>query len=181
MQLENSHDLAITIKKYQEIIFAKTAILFSASCQISAIISNQNKIITDSLANFGKNLGILFQIIDDILDYSGDKNIMGKKIGDDFFEAKVTLPIIYSYQNANDSDKELICQKFQYNLENNNKNHQDFDDILKLINQYHGIDLSILLAKKYYQLAKDDLKIFSDNPYYSDFISILDYSLQRIS
>ena len=89
------------IEKYLEIINSKTAVLFSASTEVAGIINLGSYEEIDSLKIFGKNLGIIFQIVDDILDYIGDENSIGKQLGDDFFEGKITLPIIITIIEAN--------------------------------------------------------------------------------
>jgi octaprenyl-diphosphate synthase len=180
MQLENSHDLAITIEKYQEIIYAKTAILFSASTQVGGIIADASNLQIQSLKNFGKNLGMVFQIVDDILDYGSKEEVLGKDLGNDFFEGKVTLPIIYLLQNVNHPQKEFIKKKFIDNLQNNLKNNDDFQEILQLVEQYKSLDFCKNMAQEFASKAKQDLKIFADSQYYQDLISILDYSLKRL-
>lgn len=181
MQLENSSDLSITIDKYFEIIFCKTAVLFSASCEVAGVIGEVKDFELLALKNFGKNLGIVFQIVDDILDYSSNQKNLGKEIGNDFFEGKVTLPMIYTFQNANNVEKEFIKKKFAENLQNKEKNHQDFMQILDLINKYNAIQYCKDMAFEYCDNAQQDLLIFEDSPYYQDLTDILNYSLERIS
>ena len=180
MQLENSHDLSISLKKYQEIIFSKTAILFSASCEVSGLISKVSSLELQALRDYGKNLGMIFQIVDDILDYNANQKNFGKDIGDDFFEGKVTLPIIFLYQSANNIDKEFIKKKFIENIQNKNRNIQEFNEILKLINQYQSLDFCKNLANEFGIQAKKDLDIFRNNPFYQELISIIDFSLNRL-
>ena len=180
MQLENSHNLAITTEKYLEIIYAKTAILFSASSQVGGIIADGSNLQIQALKNFGKNLGMVFQIVDDILDYSSQQEVLGKDLGNDFFEGKVTLPIIYLLQNVNNAQKEFIKKKFVDNLQNNLKNHDDFKEILQLVEQYKALEFCKNMAQEFASNAKQDLKIFADSQYYRDLISILEYSLKRL-
>ncbi len=180
MQLENSHDIEITLAKYQEIIFSKTAILFSASTEVGAIIAEASNLKIEALKNFGKNLGMVFQIVDDILDYSAKEQELGKDLGNDFFEGKVTLPIIYLFQNANNAQKEFIKNKFVENLQSNSKNKDDFAQILQLINQYQAIDFCKNIAYEYAVEAKRNLEIFADNACYHDLLAILNYSLKRV-
>ena len=180
MQLESSHDLSITIDKYQEIIYAKTAILFSASTEVGGIIAEANNMQLQALKDFGKNLGMVFQIVDDILDYCSKEEVIGKDLGNDFFEGKVTLPIIYLLSNANHAQKEFIKKKFIDNLQNNIRNKDDFKEILQLIEQYKALDFCKKIAQEFSFQAKQNLKIFADSEYYQDLVSILDYSLKRL-
>ncbi len=180
MQLESSHDLSITIDKYQEIIYAKTAILFSASTEVGGIIAEANNMQLQALKDFGKNLGMVFQIVDDILDYCSKEEVIGKDLGNDFFEGKVTLPIIYLLSNANHAQKEFIKKKFIDNLQNNIRNKDDFKEILQLIEQYKALDFCKKIAQEFSFQAKQNLKIFADSEHYQDLVSILDYSLKRL-
>ena len=181
LQLQNSHNLNISIEKYFEIIFGKTAVLFSACTEVGALISNVSHEKITAMKNLGKNLGMIFQIIDDILDYSADQKTLGKDIGNDFFEGKVTLPIIKTYQKADLQEKKFIEETFSNNMLDNNKNFDDFVKILALINKYQALDDCFKIANELAILAKNDLKIFTNNIYSSQLNIIIDYSLQRIS
>ena len=180
MQLQNSNDINLSSEKYLEIIFGKTAILFSAACEVGALLNDRGDDKILALRNFGKNLGTIFQIVDDMLDYSSSEEILGKDSGNDFFEGKVTLPIILTYQNASTEDKAIIANLFEENLLKNDKNPDDFDKIIKLITKYHGLEESKNLALKYRDFALNDLQIFKDSSAKENLIEILEYSLARI-
>jgi len=180
LQLQNSTNINLSSEQYFEIIFGKTAVLFSACCEVGALINNRPEAEILALRNFGKNLGLVFQITDDILDYSSDSQTLGKEIGDDFFEAKVTLPIIKTYQHANNDDKKLINDIFQHNLISSEKNFDNFAKILDLINKYHGIELAKEMASDLVAQAQNNLKIFGENSYKDHLLSILEYSHHRI-
>lgn len=179
MQLENSSDVKISLKTYFEIIFGKTAALFSAACEASALNCNQSEEKTVALKNFGKDLGILFQIVDDILDYAPNSKI-DKNIGDDFFEGKVTLPIIKTYESASDPDKKTIENLFLQNLESKENKQENLDEILQLIKKYQGIEKSYDLAMKYQESAKNSLAIFPDSIYKNYMLEILNYCISRL-
>lgn len=180
MQLQNSSDVKLSKEKYLEIIFGKTAVLFSAACECGALINKRHDAEITALGNFGKNLGIIFQIADDILDYSSHKKILGKDIGNDFFEGKVTLPIILTYENADESEKKLILELFEKNLLSSQKNQIDFDRILALIKKHDGLQATKRIALEYRDLALKDLEIFPESQARHDLATILDYSLARI-
>lgn len=179
MQLENSSDVALSQEKYLEIIFGKTAVLFSAACEAGALISNVSDEQIIALRDFGKNLGTLFQIVDDMLDYSAEQKTLGKEVGADFFEGKVTLPIILIYQKAAEEDRKFISEIFFKNLHGDEKNSDDFAKIMTLMEKYRGFEASKEVALRHYLNALKNLQNFADSSAKQDLISILDYSLTR--
>lgn len=180
MQLENSSDVALSEEKYFEIIFGKTAVLFSAACESGALINNRTETEISALRDFGKNLGIIFQIVDDLLDYSSKEEVLGKDLGNDFYEGKVTLPIILTYKKADEADKKFIQETFEKNLLTPEKNQKDFAHILALMEKYHGLEEAKNKASNYKSSALKNLEIFPDSPAKQDLITILEYSLARI-
>lgn len=180
MQLENSSDVALTKEKYLEIIYGKTAVLFAAACESGALISDALEAEVKALREFGKNLGIIFQIVDDVLDYSSQEQVLGKDVGNDFFEGKVTLPIILTYKAASETEKKFIEETFTKNLLTTKRSQKDFEEILNLMSNHDGLEASKNLASTYRELALKDLDIFSDSSFKQDLIAILDYSLARI-
>jgi octaprenyl-diphosphate synthase len=180
MQLQNSNDIELSQEKYSEIIFGKTAVLFSAACEVGALINDRENSEILALRNFGKNLGTIFQIIDDMLDYSASEQVLGKDAGNDFFEGKVTLPIILTNQKASAEDRKIISEIFENNLMAAEKNPADFTKILELIEKYQGLEESKNLALNYRNLALGDLEIFPDSKEKDDLILVLEYSLARI-
>jgi len=180
LQLQNSTNIDLTEDKYFEIIFGKTAVLFSACCEVGALLNNRPKDEIEALRLFGKYLGMVFQIVDDILDYSSDESTLGKDIGNDFFEGKVTLPIIKTYQKADFANKKLINDMFANNFQQSEKNQNDFIKICDLINKFDGINEAKKSAKSLANQALEQLNIFPDNVYKNYLSTILEYSLQRI-
>jgi octaprenyl-diphosphate synthase len=178
--LQNSNDIALTQEKYLEIIFGKTAVLFSAACEVGALINNRPDHEIKALREFGANLGVIFQIVDDMLDYNSKEEVLGKDLGNDFFEGKVTLPIIFTYQKADESDKKLIKDLFEKNFMTPNKNQDDFQKILALIEKYKGLEASKNMALQQQELAIKNLEIFPDSQAKQDLILILKYSSARI-
>ncbi len=181
LQLQNSSNIEITEEQYFEIIYGKTGALFSACCEVGGILAELSENKVNALRNFGKNLGMLFQIIDDILDYSSSQWVIGKDLGNDFFEGKVTLPIIKTYQNCDLATKKLIKDFFSFNYQNNEKNYQNFEKILEIMNDCNGLKMAKEKALLLYLQAKNNLEVFEDNIYKNHLITILDYSLNRIS
>jgi len=179
MQLMNSRDIKISQEKYLEIIACKTAILFSASTKIGAIITNSSDERRRALADFGNNLGIAFQIMDDVLDYNAAVNQFGKENGSDFYEGKITLPIILAYQKANEIDKARIKEIFANNLIVSENKQELFSAMVVLINKYNAINDSIIIASTYKNLAQNNLKIFTNSPEKSMLLDIVDYAISR--
>jgi len=180
LQLQNSTNIDLTEDKYFEIIFGKTAVLFSACCEVGALLNNRSPKEIEALRLFGKYLGMVFQIVDDILDYSSDESTLGKDIGNDFFEGKVTLPIIKTYHKADFDNKKLISDMFANNFQQSAKNQKDFTKICELINKFDGINEAKNVAKSLSNQAIEQLNIFPDNVYKNYLSTILEYSLQRI-
>ena len=180
LQLQNSSDIELTIDKYLEIIFGKTAVLFSAACEVGALVNNRPQPEVTALREFGRNLGIIFQIVDDMLDYSSKEEVLGKDLGNDFYEGKVTLPIILTYQKADGADKKIIADLFVKNFMTADKNSDDFKKILQLIEKYNGLEAAKNLALQRQEMAIENLKIFPNSKAKQDLILILKYSSARI-
>ena len=123
---------------YLKIISSKTAVLFSAATKVGAILAERNNKEKEALEFYGKNLGLTFQIADDTLDYNSNINLFGTSTGNDFYEGKITLPIILLFQQANDSEKKQLENIFNKNIRSEN----DFSDVLKLISKYKIISQS---------------------------------------
>lgn len=180
MQLENSSDLNITQEKYFEIIFGKTAVLFSSAAQVGALMHNKEESQIEALREFGKNLGIIFQIVDDLLDYSSKEQTLGKDLGNDFFEGKVTLPIILAYQSADVEDKKIMEELFSKNLMSGEQEPEDLAKILDLLEKYQSLEASKNITLSHQNKALENLKLFPNCQAKQDLIDILDYSVSRI-
>ncbi len=179
MQLENSNNIEISQEKYLEIIFGKTAVLFSAATECGALINNSAEPQVLALKEFGKNLGIVFQIIDDVLDYQAQEKDLGKDIGNDFFEGKITLPIILAYKNADEKDKKIIKNLLEENLMASQKDQNKFLQIMDLLSKHKGFEQSLQLAKNYQEAAIKNLSIFADSIHKQHLLEILHYSFNR--
>ena len=107
LQLETSNNTETTEDAYLEVITAKTAALFAAACRIGAVVANRPKAEETALESFGKNLGIAFQLVDDALDYSARQATLGKSIGDDFREGKITLPLVLAFRRGSEEERQF--------------------------------------------------------------------------
>jgi octaprenyl-diphosphate synthase len=180
MQLENSSDIHLSKEKYFDIIFGKTAVLFSASCEAPALINGGSSEEINALREFGKNLGNIFQILDDVLDYSATEEVLGKDVGNDFFEGKVTLPIILTLEKASENDRKIITDLFAKNLMQAQRNFDDFKTILQIIEKYNGLEMAKNLARQQHQMAIKNLEIFANSAAKENLITVLEYSAARI-
>lgn len=181
LQLQNSHNIQISTDKYFEIIFGKTAVLFSACCEVGALINNLPNQQIKNLRDFGKNIGMIFQIVDDILDYSSNQETLGKDLGNDFFEGKITLPIIKTFQSANLQEQQFISETFATNLLQSQKDLISFEKVLAIIKKYDGLNQCNELASQIAVQATKNLSFFENNIFKKQMLDILEYLLHRIS
>lgn len=175
-QLSSITNLNLQQDSYLSVIKAKTAELFAAACEVGAVIANSSIGEQESMYQFGLNLGIAFQIIDDILDYKSKKEDMGKNVGDDFKEAKVTLPIILAYERSNQQEK-IFWQKA---FSNNICFEQDFPLALDLFSKYNILDECSLIAKSYTYKAEQMLDKAPNHEIKSLLIELLKFSVERV-
>tara|TARA_B100000700_G_scaffold331208_1_gene462292 strand:+ start:3450 stop:4469 length:1020 start_codon:yes stop_codon:yes gene_type:complete len=175
MQLIASDNIKTTEDQYMNIIEAKTAELFSTACVVGALITESNEEEINALISFGKNLGIAFQLKDDALDYSGDKETLGKNIGGDFLEGKVTLPIILAYRRGESSEREFLENSF-----NNKIRNKDLLKIaIKIIKQHNTIEDTLSKANQHGRIAKDALAIFPETEFKEALMRLVDFSIIR--
>ena len=175
LQLVATNNINIKKSDYIRIIESKTAALFSSACEVGGIISNSPSEINKSLFSFGKNLGTSFQLIDDALDYSGSTENLGKNIGDDFYDGKITLPIIISFEEADENEKYIWKDIFQKKI----RNEKDLLIAKNLIEKHKSIEKTLDLANKYGDDAKKDLSVFNESPIKKALVNLVDFSLVR--
>jgi len=175
LQLEYKGEIDIIEETYLNIINSKTASLFAAAAKVGACISERNKKEKDALESYGKNLGLAFQIADDALDYYSTKTIFGKEIGKDFFEGKVTLPIIFLCQKASKNEK-LYLQKI---FKKKNRSKLDFIEIKNLIEKYDSINSCFKRAEHFINISYNALNIFKPSREKTVLQNLTSYSLER--
>jgi octaprenyl-diphosphate synthase len=175
MQLAATSNLNLNEDQYIDIISSKTAELFAASCQIGAVVAKKQEQEEQYLRNFGNYLGIAFQMIDDALDYSAKEKDLGKSIGDDFKEGKITLPLIITFSKCNDQEKQF----FKRTIQDLNQQADDFEQAIDLINKYNAFDYVINSSKNYIAKAKDQLNFFPTSEAKSILLDILQFSIAR--
>jgi len=175
LQLQHKGEIDMLEETYLKIIYSKTAALFSAATKVGAILSKKNNKEKEALEFYGKNLGLTFQIADDTLDYNSKINLFGKKIGNDFYEGKITLPIILLYQQANYTEKKQLENIFKQDV----RSADDLSIILKLISKYKIISRCYKKAEHFINLASNSLSIFKDSEEKKKLENLVVFSLER--
>ena len=160
LQLTNIKNINMDLKTYFKIIEGKTAELFSAACETGAMIATSNLNQIKSFKSYGKSIGICFQLIDDYLDYKGDKKIMGKLIGNDFFNSKLTYPIIITLNEGTYSEKEKIENLFK----KKQKTQNDLKLILEILDNNDALKKTKTEAIKWSKKAKEEIQKIPQNP-----------------
>jgi len=174
-QLEYKGEIDILEEKYFNIINSKTAALFAAATRVGACITNKSKKEKDALESYGRNLGLAFQIADDALDYYSTKTIFGKEIGKDFYEGKVTLPIIFLCQKANSKEKIFLEKIFR----KRNRSKLEFNETQNLIKKYGSIDSCFKRAEHFINISYNALNIFDPSKEKSILQNLTSFSLER--
>ena len=175
LQLQHKGEVDMLEETYLKIISAKTAELFAASTKVGAILSNMQTKEKEALEFYGRNLGLTFQIADDTLDYNSEIKLFGKKIGQDFYEGKITLPIILLFQKADNQEREKMKDIFSKSLRNEN----DLDYTLSLIKKYEIIKACYQKAQHYINLASNSLSVFKDSNEKNILENLTSFSLSR--
>ena len=171
-QLANAGNAEVSEDIYLQVIYRKTAKLFEAASEAGALLTDADR---TAMASYGKHLGMAFQIADDVLDYLGDVELIGKNVGDDLAEGKMTLPLIYARNHTEGADRALICDAI------NNKSAKNFSAIVNLVRESGGIDYSMKCAQAEAHLAKQALEGLSGSPFVAAMNELADFSVSRLS
>ena len=175
LQLQHQGEVDMLEETYLKIISAKTAELFAAATKVGAILSDVTSKEKEALEFYGRNLGLTFQIADDTLDYNSESKLFGKKIGKDFYEGKITLPIILLFQKASNQEKEKLKEIFMRDY----RDESDLNFSLSLIKKYDVIKACYKKAEHYINLASNSLSLFSDCEEKSILEGLTSFSLTR--
>ncbi len=175
MQLVTTNDTETGETAYLEVIKAKTAKLFSAACRIGAVVADRPRIDEEALETFGMNLGIAFQMIDDVLDYSAKQATLGKSVGDDFKEGKITLPVILAFRRGDEEERTF----WRRTLEDLEQKEGDLEHALHLMVKHKALEDTVERARHYGTIARDALAIFDDGAEKSAFNELIDFCLER--
>ena len=174
-QLMRKGDINLTEAEYKEVIRRKTAMLFEAACRVSAIIADATEEQETALSEYGYNLGIAFQMADDLFDYTLQTSEFGKEVGADLREGKLTLPVIYALKQAPSGDRDIMINIIQ----NQDFSEADFETLTDLLKKYDGLRYTHDTAASYIDTAKKALTVFDPSATKDTMLDIADYVLKR--
>jgi len=175
LQLVNQHNVSATELDYMKVIHNKTAILFAAACSAAAILANADATVQEKLHTFGLEVGMAFQLIDDVLDYSAKQAELGKTVGDDFKEGKVTLPIILAWSRGNEEEREF----WRRTIERLEQNEGDQDHAFEIMAKHNTLNDTVDRARHYGSMARDALGIFPDSDVKDSLLELVDFCIRR--
>jgi octaprenyl-diphosphate synthase len=181
-QLINAGDSELSEDTYFAVIHKKTAVLFEAACETTAVIGDGDKTLQAQLKSYGYHLGMAFQLIDDALDYTGSSEALGKNVGDDLAEGKPTLPLIYAMEKGSSSESQLIADTLRATSDNDRNAPVDPDtlkQIISIIQKTGAITYTYGKAEDHVSQAKAALSLLPESPYKSELINLADFSLER--
>ena len=175
MQLSAAKNTATTEDEYLAVIRAKTASLFSAACEVGPVIGGKGKSERAAFRSYGTNLGLAFQLIDDALDYGGNSAQLGKQVGDDFREGKITLPVVLAYRRGSDADRAF----WKRVLEQDDIRDGDLEHAVTLMESHDAIVDTVERARHYGAVARDALAPFPDGPHKTALLQVVDFCIER--
>jgi octaprenyl-diphosphate synthase len=174
-QLATQNDLSTSEQQYLDVIRGKTAALFAAASQVGAIVAGRPEDEETALADYGANLGIAFQLVDDALDYAADQATLGKSVGDDFREGKVTLPVLVAYHAAEGDDRHF----WRRTIEDSIQTDGDLERAMGLIDGTRAIEGTLDRARRFAASAQAALRFFPPSPIRQSLHDIVDYTISR--
>ena len=161
--------------EYLEIISRKTAVLIQGACRVGALLAEATEDVAESLSEYGLNLGLAFQMTDDLLDYTADASVLGKELGADLREGKLTLPVIHTLAKA--PAHEVV--RMEKIIKNSDFSVQEFETLIEMMNQYDGINYTWNLASEKVKTAKTALSVFQPSETKELLSDIADYAVNR--
>lgn len=177
LQLSVAKNMETTEDDYLSVIRAKTAALFAAAAEVGPIIAGNDKSARSALRSYGMNLGLAFQLVDDALDYGGKAADLGKNVGDDFREGKITLPVILSYRRGTPEDRAF----WKTAIENGQSSDENLQQALGLIAKYNGLADTIARAKHYGAIARDALSPLPASAHKAALMEVIDFCIERVN
>jgi octaprenyl-diphosphate synthase len=175
MQLAAAKNTATTEDEYLSVIRCKTAELFAAACEVGPALARRPKAEQAACRSFGMNLGIAFQLVDDALDYGGKAAKLGKNVGDDFREGKITLPVVLSFRRGNDSERAFWTRT----LEKNEVGDNDLESAIGLMAKHRALEDTIKRAHHYGAMAKDALALFPTSAFKQALEEAVEFCIAR--
>ena len=174
-QLTAQRQIGLGEDRYLDIIAAKTAVLFSAACKIAAVVAERDEAVEKALDTYGRNLGIAFQLVDDAIDYASDATTMGKGVGDDFRDGKMTLPVILAYSRGTDADRAF----WKDAMEGRRTSDEDLSQATRLLRETGAIDDALERARHYGQRAIDALGPFAAGAAKTALVEAVEFAVAR--
>ncbi|MCH9052629.1 MAG: polyprenyl synthetase family protein [Proteobacteria bacterium] len=175
LQLITANDTATSEQAYLEVIEAKTATLFGAACRIGAVVADRPRVDEEALTSYGLNLGIAFQLVDDVLDYSAAQTTLGKTVGDDFRDGKITLPVILAYRRGGEAERTF----WRRTLEDRDQQEDDLAHAIELMQMNACLSDTVARARHYGAVARDAMGIFPDSAEKRTLLDLIDFSIDR--
>jgi octaprenyl-diphosphate synthase len=175
MQLSAAKDTQTTEDDYLAVIRAKTAALFAAAAEVGPILAGRPKAEIAACRAYGMNLGVAFQLVDDVLDYGGASAKLGKNVGDDFREGKITLPVVLSFRRGTESEREF----WRRTLERNEIEDGDLDTAVATMRRHKALEDTIERARHYGAMARDALALFPNSPWKNALVEVVDFCISR--
>ncbi len=176
LQLMNCNDPDTTEASYFDVIYGKTGKLFEAATQLGAVLANESAEVEEALAAYGRHLGTAFQLVDDLLDYTADSEVMGKQAGDDLAEGKPTLPLLYAMWHGNDEEAQLIRGAIE---QGDGREH--LQTILAAMRRTGALDYTRDRALKEAQLAQAQLKLLPPSQHRGALHALADIAIDRVA
>ncbi len=176
LQLITSNDTETSEAAYLDVVTSKTATLFAAACRLGAVVSERPNAEEEALETYGLNLGIAFQLIDDVLDYSDGQALLGKSVGDDFRDGKITLPVVLAYRRGNEAERRF----WRRVLEDGNQREGDLAQAMRLMKKYRTLSDTVERARHYGAVARDALGLFPESVYKTVLCEVIDFCIERL-
>ena len=174
-QLITANDTETSETAYLDVIRAKTATLFAAACRLGAVLAERPKVEEEALDSYGLHLGIAFQLIDDVLDFAARSESLGKNIGDDFREGKITLPVVLAFRRGSEPERGF----WRRTLEALDQREGDLEHAIELMERHGSLRDTVARARHYGAIARDALGIFPDSVDKRSLIDLIDFCIQR--
>ncbi len=177
MQLSVAQSMETTEDDYLAVIRAKTAALFSAAAEVGPILADSDKPTRDAFRSFGVNLGLAFQLVDDALDYGGSKADLGKNVGDDFYEGKVTLPVLLAYRRGSEEERKF----WRTAMESDSADSAALAQAMELLAKHGAITDTVARARHYGEIARDALAPLPASEQKRALLDVVEFCISRVS
>lgn len=172
LQLMNVHDPDVSMERYLQVVRYKTAKLFEAAAQVGAIVAGANQQIEEAASAYGRHIGTAFQLIDDVLDYSGNAEALGKNVGDDLSEGKPTMPLIYVMENGTPAQRSLIQEAIR-------TGEADFEAVALAIQKTGALEYTRNVAQEEAKIARQAISVFPESEYRKCLLDFCDFAINR--